>query len=210
MEQESNDRYTILDLLIANDHFVSEVVLERLHEHMEWYGKRNLLKLLAATGGEGDAEAALPYLNHDDYRVQRGAFICINKIGGKNRKRLFLAGLADSSELIKIQIINALVRFCDPEVASHLATMLMEYDTFSEENREPLLVQLLDTLGKCPCPVAVKGVENFLKMRSHRLTKKISSTVWEAAEKATQLLEEDHQKMRKLHVQASQLRKNAI
>jgi hypothetical protein len=210
MAEDSNDRYKILDLLISNDRFVPEVVLERLHEHMEWYGKRNLLKLLSETGGEGDAEAALPYLNHDDFRVQRGAFICINKIGGKNRKRLFLTGLADSSEIIRIQIINALVRFCDPEVASHLANLLTEYETFSEENREPLLVQLLDTLGRCPCPAAVKGVENFLKMRSHRLTKKISAPVWGAAKKAMQLLEEDHQKMRKSHVQASQLRKNAI
>jgi len=210
MAENSDHRYKILDLLSSNDRFVPEIVHERLNEHMEWYGTRNLVKLLAETGGEEDAEAVLPYLNHEDFRVQRGAFICINKIGGKSRKRLFLVGLANSSELIKIQIISALVKFCDPEVVSHLATLLAEYEDFSEENRDALLVQLFDTLGKCPCPPAVKAVEKFLKMRSQRAARKLSAQVWTAAEKAMQLLEQDLQNTRKLHVQASQLRKSAI
>ena len=210
MAQESDHRYKILDLLTCDDRFVPEIVHERLHEYMPWYGKRNLIKLLAETGGETDAESVLPFFNHEDFRVQRGALVCINKIGGKNRKRLFLAALADSSELIKIQIISALVRFCDPEVVSHLAELLAEYKSFSEKNRDTLLMQLFDTLGRCPCPVAVKAVEGFLKLRGHRGSKIISAQVWTAAEKAMELLEQDQQKMRKLHVQASQLRKNAM
>lgn len=208
--QNSDHRYKIFDLLVGNDWFVPEIIHERLHEHMEWYGTRNLVKLLAETGGEQDAEAVLPYLNHEDFRVQRAAFVCINKIGGQNKQRLFLVALANSSELIKIQIVRILARFCDQEVVSHLAKLLAEYGDFGEENREPLLIQLFDTLSKCPCPVAVKAVETFLKMRNHRVARKLSAQVWTAAEKAMQLLEQDQQNTRKLHVQASQLRKNAI
>ncbi len=208
--QDSEHRYKILDLLTSSDPFVPEIVRERLNEHMPWYGKRNLMYLLAETGDEEDAEVVLPYLNHEDFRVQRGAFVCINKKGGRNRKRLFLTALADSSELIKIQIIDALVRFCDPEVASHLAEMVVEYENFSKKNRNALLIQLFDTLSRCPCPVAVKAVERFLKMRNHRSSKKISIEVWTAAENAMQFLEQDHRKMKKLHAQASQQRKRAI
>jgi len=210
MSEDSDQRYKILDLLSHDDRMVPKIVCERLQEHMEWYGKRNLLKLLSETGGEEDVEIVLPYLNHEDFRVQRGAFVCINKIGGKNRKRLFLIALADSSERIKIQIIKALVQFCDSEVASHLADLLLEFESFSEENRDALLMQFLDTLGKCPCPAAEKAVDNFLKMRNHRVARKISAQVWVAAEKAMQFLAQDHKQMRKLHVQASRLRKNAM
>lgn len=208
--EDSDHRYKILDLLIRNDHFLPEILLERLHEHMVWYGKRNLLKLLAETGGEEDAETVLPYFSHEDFRVQRGAFICVNKIGGKNRKRLFLAALTNSSELIKVQIIKALARFCDPDVVGHLAKLLDEYESFSKENREQLLMQIFDTLGKCSCPNALKAVDRFLKMRGQRGTRKVPSAVWSSAEKAMEILEQDQRKMRKLHVQANQLRKNAI
>jgi CRP-like cAMP-binding protein len=208
--ENSDHRLKILDLLTTNAWFVPDIIHERLQEHMEWYGTRNLIKLLAETGGKKDAEAVLPYLNHEDFRVQRGAYICINKIGGENRKRLFLAALDSSSELIKIQVIRALVTFCDHEMVSRLAKLLGEYEGFSEENRDALLIQLFDTLGKCPCPAAVKAVAGFLKMRNHRATRRLSVQVWTAAEKAMQLLEQDQQKLRKMHVQASQLRKNAI
>jgi len=208
--EESDQQDKIIALLPENDRFVSAIVRERLPEHMVWYGKRNLIKLLAKTGFEEDADIVLSYLNHEDFRVQREAFLCIYKISGKDTKRIFLTALADSSELIKIQIIDALVRFCDPEIASRLAELLVEHEEFSEENREALLVQLLSTLGRCPCPVSAEAVEGFLKSRGHRSTRKFSQQVWAEAEKAMHLLEEDQQKVKKVHVQASQLRKNAI
>ena len=208
--QDSAHRYKVIDLLTCNDQFVAEIVQERIKEHMAWYGKRNLLKLLSETGAEEDAEVVLPYLTHEDFRVQREAFLCLYKISGKRRKKLLLMALADSPELIKIQIISALVRFCDPEVAGHLATLLTEYENFSDENRDALLIQLLDTLGGCFCSVAVKAVQGFIKNRGRRSTRKISEQVWTEAEKAMHILENDQKKEKKWHVQASQLRKNAM
>jgi len=208
--QKSEDRYKILDLLTYNDQFVPEIVLERLHEYMPWHGKRNLIKLLAETGGEEDAEAVLSYLSYEDFRVQREAFLCIYKIGGSNRKILLLKALLNSSELIKIQIVGALVRFCDPEVAGQLVELLADHGNFSEENRESLLCQLFDTLGRCSCPVSLKAVRSFVTSRGQRGFKEVSEQVWLKAEEALNLLEKDQQDIKKHHIQASLLRKKAI
>ena len=204
------DRLKIIDLLAYSRDYLPSLVHERLQEHMVWYGKRNLIKLLGETGKEEDAENILPYLQHEDFRVQREAFLTLYKIGGKNRKQLLQRALDESSELIKVQIIGALAIFCDAEVAEKLTMLLESHEQFSDNNRNDLLLQLMETLGRCPCPLAYKGVQAFLETRGQRATKKISEQVWAAAEKAMKFLQKELQESRKKHVQANQLRKNAI
>lgn len=204
------DRLKIIDLLTYSPNFLPSVVHERLQEHMPWYAKRNLIKLLGETGKEEDAESILPYLCHDDFRVQREAFLTIYKISGNSRKRLLLRALDESSEAIKIQVVQSLANFCDAEVAAKLIELLASHEQFGETNRNDLLLQMLETLGRCPCLQAQKGVYAFLQTRGQRGTRKISEQVWVAAEKAYKFLQNELQVTRKKHVQASQLRKNAL
>lgn len=204
------DRIKIIDLLTCNPHFLPAVIHERLQEHMPWYGKRNLIKLLGETGTEEDAETIMPYLRHEDFRVQRETFLTLYKIGGRKRKHLLLRALDEASELIKVQTVAALANFCDGEVVGKLVDLLDSYEQFSEQNRNDLLLQLMETLGRCPSPVAHKGVDAFLQTRGQRVTKKISEQVWSAAEKALTFLHNELQETRKKHIQASQLRKNAL
>lgn len=205
------DRMRIIDLLTASRDFLAPIILERLAEHMPWYAKRNLIKLLGETGGENDAESVLPYLKHEDFRVQREAFLCLYRIAGKKRKGLLLTALGDSTELIKVEILAALANMCDPEVAVYLSQLLADYEDVSEKNRTDFLLQLLDTLGRCSCQEAQQGVQAFLQLQGVRATrKKIPEQVWSSAEKALKNLESDLQDSRKKHVQASQLRKSAM
>ncbi len=204
------DRLKIIDLLTYSPNFLPSVVHERLQEHMPWYAKRNLIKLLGETGKEEDAESILPYLYHEDFRVQREAFLTIYKISGNSRKRLLLQALDESSESIKIQVVQSLANFCDGEVAAKLIELLSSHEQFGDTNRNDLLLQTLETLGRCPCQQAQKGVSAFLQTRGQRATRKISEQVWAAAEKAHKFLQNELQVTRKKHVQASQLRKNAL
>lgn len=206
----SADRIKIIDLLTTNNAFLVPIIHERLPEHMPWYGKRNLLKLLGETGAEEDAEKVLPYFRHEDFRVQREAFLCLYRIAGKSRKKLLLAALADSSELIMIQVIAALAGTCDQEVATELSRLLTASDNFSDKNRADILLQILDTLGRCSCPEALKGVEDFVQLKGTRVGKKLPEPVWAAAAKALDSLETELQETRKKHLQAGQLRKNAM
>jgi CRP-like cAMP-binding protein len=204
------DRIKIIDLLTYSPKFLPSVVHERLKEHMPWYAKRNLIKLLGETGKEEDAESILPYLCHDDFRVQREAFLTIYKISGNSRKRLLLRALEESPESIKIQVVQSLANFCDSEVAAILIELLVSHEQFGEPNRNNLLLQILETLGRCPCLQAQKGVYAFLQTKGQRGTRKISEQVWAGAERAYKFLQNELQETRKKHVQASQLRKNAL
>lgn len=208
--ENTDDRIVIIDLLTTQRAFLPQIISERLPEHMPWYGKRNLIKLLGETGGEDDADKVLPYLRFDDFRVQREAFLTIYKIAGKAKKQLLLRALTDSSEMIKMQIIAALATLCDPEVAAQLGELLEEQETFSDRNRNDLLIQILDTLGRCPCTAAYKVVQTFLQSRGKRDTRKISEQVWTGAERALKYIDQELQQARKKHVQASKLRKNAL
>lgn len=206
----ASDRLKIIDLLMYSPDYLPSIVHERLQEHMTWHGKRNLIKLLGETGREEDAESILPYLRHEDLRVQRETFLTLYRIGGGNKKILLLRALEECSESIKIQIVEALATFCDPEVAGKLVELLASHEQFSEKNRNDFLLQLLDTLGRCPCPEAYKGVHTFLQTRGQRATGRIPDQIWVLAEKALKFLENELQQTRKKHIQASQLRKNSL
>ncbi|MBU1568337.1 MAG: cyclic nucleotide-binding domain-containing protein [Proteobacteria bacterium] len=208
--EDMDDRIKIIDLLTTNSCFLTPIIHEYLPAHMPWYGKRNLLKLLGETGEEEDAQSVLPFFKHEDFRVQKEAFLCLYKIGGKNRKTLFLEALAVSSELLKVQLIDALNSFCDDEVATQLVELLVANENFTEKNRTDILLQVLETLGRCASPAAIKGIESFLQTRKQRSAKKIPDHIWGAAEKALKYLENDLKENRKKYLQAGQLRKNAL
>lgn len=209
--EKAADRIRIIDLLTSSRSFLSPIIIERLSEHMPWYAKRNLIKLLGETGGEDDAESVLPFLKHEDYRVQRETFLCLFRIGGKKRKKLLLTALDEATEPIKIDIVAALAGLCDEEVAVHLSQLLVDFEDISEKNRTDYLLVLLDTLGRCPCQESYKGVDAFLQLQGVRaIRKKVPEQVWASAEKVLKTLENDLQEIRRKHVQASQLRKIAM
>lgn len=208
--ENSQERLKIIDLLTYSPSYLTSAVLERLPEHMPWYGKRNLIKLLGETGTEADAELVMSYLNYHDVRVQREAFLCIYKIGGKSRKKLLLNALDESSEFIKIDIITALRFFCDDEVSQKLTLLLNDREQFSDKYKNTLVEQILVTLGRCSNVPALKGVQKFLSLKGQRAGKKIPDSIWKAGEKARKFLEQDLKEVRKQHVQANQLRKNAL
>lgn len=208
--EEYTDRLKITELLTCDTRYLVPVIRERLPNHMPWYGKRNLIKLLGDTGSPEDAEAVLDFLRHVDFRVQREAFLSIYKIGGPYRKRLFIEALDRASEAVTIQIVEAFAGFCDKEVASRLDVLLEGYTNFSESSREPLLLALFETLGRCPCGTSLKAVQKFMDKKGQRSTRSLSFKVWEKAEKALHFLKNDLQAKKKNQVQASQLRKIAL
>jgi len=208
--EESIDRLKIIDLLTYNTSSLVPIIHERLPKHMPWYGKRNLIKLLGETGKPEDAETVVGFFRHVDLRVQREAFLCIYKIGGLNRKRLFLEALDIASEEVTIQIVVAFATLCDQEVATRLGGLLANYSDFSETTREPLLLALTNTLGRCPCSASLRAVQKFVMTKGQKSTKHISRKVWDSAEKAEHFLKNDLQAMKKKHAQASHLRKVAM
>ncbi|SDO39621.1 Cyclic nucleotide-binding domain-containing protein [Desulforhopalus singaporensis] len=210
-EELTENRIKIIDILTSVRTFVPVVVRERLKDHMPWYGKRNLIKLLGETGKEEDAQLTLPYLQHRDYRVQREAFLCIYKIGGRHRKRLLLAGLDGAPELVMINIVEALEEFCDDEVALKLGTILPDFMHISETEREQFLVTVMTTLGHCRCTAALDVLETFLDTKGQKTARSVPGHLWDMAEEKCDSLRTALKEETKAGVKAaSRIRKSAL
>jgi CRP-like cAMP-binding protein len=209
--EKRNERMVILDLLTSQEIALPMMIHERLSENMPWYGKRNLLKLLGDSGGEKDAVHIIPYLRHEDVRVQREAFLALYKVSGKQRKKMLLKGLGEASETVMLQIISALGQYCDDEVATQLSDLLQAHEYFSDQRRNELLLEILHTLGRCPNTIALQGVETFLNSKGRKESRKLDDALWRVAKEAGQFLTAELQRQtKKQHHQATQLRKLAL
>ncbi len=208
--QEKQERFTIMDLLKRNPGDLISVVCERLSKDMPWYGKRNLLKLLGEVGSEREAAQVVPYLNHSDYRVQREALFCLVNIAGTQKKKLLLEALDHTSGKITVQIIEACNSFCDRDVAARLGTMLNEYPNYAKEIREPLLLALIDTLGRYPDKVSQTALQAFCEQRDRKKAKRLPETVWSAARKSLHFLKNEIKAQKKAPTLARQLTPNTL
>mgnify|MGYP000291900506 CR=1 FL=1 len=179
--KRAQNRLKIIDLLSYGERFLPAVIIDKLAEPMPWYGKRNLLKLLAETGKNEDLQAAFPYLQHEDMRVQREAFNCLYKISDDRRQKLLLDGLNVAGEAMKLQIMQALASTTDGEVSRGLEQVLADYQYYSEELRDALLIQACRVLARCPQPEPERVLQAFLAQRGKRHARKVGNEVWTAA-----------------------------
>jgi CRP-like cAMP-binding protein len=65
-------------------------------------------------------------------------------------------------------------------------------------------------MGRCPCEAARSGVDSFLATRGQRGSKHISQKIWDLAQKTLRFLDHELQEMQRKHIQASQLRSQAL
>lgn len=208
--EENTDRVKMIDLLTYGEQFLPPILVEKLAEPMPWYGKRNLLKLLAETGSEEHLEIVFPFLRHDDLRVQREAFICLYKISGTKRKDALIRALSEAGETMKLQVVRALVPFGDVEVARALSQLLAEHKYYSEDFRDTLLANVCLVLARCPYPYSEKALLGFLEQKGQRSARKIGAKVWQTAADALSQVREGQQDERQIKIKADQLRKSVL
>lgn len=208
--ESSRDRIKIIDLLTRGDQSLAPIIVEKLSEPMPWYGKRNLLKLLGDNGNESHIEVAHPFLQTEDLRVQREAFICLYKISGKKRKQVLLRALNDAGETIKMEIVRALVNYGDAQVVQGLAQVLQDHMYYSDDFRDSLLAEVCRGLGHCRVPEAEKELRKFDSLRNTRQGRKIGDKVWKSVADGLNQLAENQQDEKIRQARASKLRKSAL
>ncbi|MDR3630815.1 MAG: cyclic nucleotide-binding domain-containing protein [Desulfocapsaceae bacterium] len=190
----AGERIGVLDLLANMGPLLAPVLIEQLPTPMPWYGKRNLLKLLAETGGEEHTAAALGFLNHDDLRVQREAFFCVHKISGSGRKRALLQALALAGEAMKGQVVKALGPLLDEEVIAALADLLVDLQNFSPDVRGPLTQQICRTLSRSPSRRGKDALENVLSAKAKNSSVRLDPEIRKAIEGSLRQIEINQRK----------------
>ncbi|MDR3088707.1 MAG: cyclic nucleotide-binding domain-containing protein [Desulfobulbaceae bacterium] len=182
--ENAAERLRIIDLLSRGLSYLPGIVLEKLADPMPWYGKRNLLKLLAENGDVSHLEPIFAFLRHDDLRVQREAFLCLYKISGRRRRDTLLRVLSTASESIRLQAIKALIPYADEETLNVARQIIDEREMYSPAARDELLIGVCQLLERCPPADSIGVLRDFLALRDTKGGRGIGEAVWFEAEKA--------------------------
>ncbi len=208
--EKTEHRLKILDLLVYNGTALPPIIIDRLNEHMAWYGKRNLIKLLGDSGDESHTEVVLEYISHEDLRVQREAFICLGKICGDQKKAIFLKALDMASDTIRVQLIRSLEPIADEEVVTEFCRLLKEYSKVKDRDVSVVVTQLLRVLSSCPFVVVAQTLKSFIANRRGRESARFEEGIWDLAEEALAQVESNlSSNKKKKNQQISQLRKSS-
>ncbi|MBU0664859.1 MAG: cyclic nucleotide-binding domain-containing protein [Proteobacteria bacterium] len=203
------ERIRLLKILAGVGGELSSLLLARLQEPMPWYGKRNLIRLLAATGDEGDLVAVQGYLTHDDLRVQSEALSCIYKLSDQKKKQYLLEALPLISEKLKFQVVQALAEVVDEEVVGVLVELLQDEKYFSDDIRTTLLVSICETLGRSGSAQAKKALQLMLGTENAP-SKKMAKEVWQAAQRGLLLLDVSRRQQKERHSEIQKSLKSAV
>ncbi|RUM45563.1 MAG: hypothetical protein DSY80_03175 [Desulfocapsa sp.] len=165
---ERSDRIRLLKLLSEIGEGLVPVLLERLPDPMPWYGKRNIIRLLTETGSEKNVPVVLPYMTHEDLRVQQESLQCIIRLSKNKIGKSLLQVLPEVSLSMKIQVVKNLGRVADISVVRPLTDLLEECKVYKGEERDELVEAICRTLGasgtKEAIPVLQKVVDGAGKV----------------------------------------------
>jgi CRP-like cAMP-binding protein len=209
-EKNSENIAVLIRVLKEYGTFLPVVLRDRLSGYLPWYGKKNLIRLMAEIGLKEDIDVIVPYLLHSDFRVQHEAFCCLSKISGRKRRQIYLSVLHSCSDALRLQIVKAFAFLCDQEVALQLGELLHSAAFTSEKYDEQLLIAVIETLGRCQYPEASEALRRLLKTKGKGSTQHIPERVWAVLEKEVVFLNSELQEAQHRLQQARQFRKKAV
>jgi len=183
-----SERIKLMRILARVGASLAPRLLARLSKPMPWYGKRNLIRLLSATGEEKDSGAVHAYLSHEDLRVQGEALSCIQRLSEKKRKQELLDALFLVSEKLRFQAVRALASVVDEDVVGVLVELLRDEKYFSPDSKTTLLISICETLGRSGSLQALKALQAFIGKEGVR-PKNMAEEVWMAARRGVDVLE---------------------
>ncbi len=184
--ESRGERIRLLKILSGMGKQLPPLLLERLAEPMPWFGKRNLIRLLAETGSEKDAEAVLEYIAHEDLRVGQETLNCIVKIGGALTQQYLLQVLLMASVRFKTHVVRSLRRLADDAVVAPLVELLEECRLYKGPQKKTLVIEICNTLGASGAVSAISPLQEIIDRRDKQLGRESVG----AAEQAIALIQE--------------------
>ncbi len=161
--EKRSDRIRLLKILSEMGRDLVPVLLERLPDPMPWFGKRNVIRLLAETGGEKEVEAVLGYASHEDLRVQQETLQCIVRLAKGAAAKYLLQVLPDASVQAKVQAVKNLRRVADDSIVTPLADLLEECRLYTGPEKLGLAREISRTLGASGSSKAIAVLQKVVE-----------------------------------------------
>ncbi len=160
--EKRSDRIRLLKILSEMGRDLVPVLLERLPDPMPWFGKRNIIRLLAETGSEKEVDAVLSYASHEDLRVQQETLQCIVRLAKEATAKYLLQVLPEASVQAKVQIVKNLRRVADDSIVAPVADLLDECRLYTGPEKSGLAREICRTLGASGSPKAISVLQKVV------------------------------------------------
>ncbi|MBC8208825.1 MAG: cyclic nucleotide-binding domain-containing protein [Desulfobulbaceae bacterium] len=163
--QDREHRFRLIGLIIAAGHAIVPILVECLDKNPPWYVIRNIVLIITALKDSSLIELVLPYLQHEDVRVQRQVIDCIQEIGDSRKREYLRQALRLVNDELRVFLIMQLAQPDDQDSIDSMLDMLTERDQFDQNVREDMLVKLCNGLRFAPQPRTVNLLNQLVDER---------------------------------------------
>lgn len=140
--KEKEDRLRLVGLIPATGNVSISVLKEYLQKNLPWYGIRNIILMITAMDDQELVPLIMPFLNHEDIRIQQQVLDCITEVVDTNAGSYLLAALPEVDDSLKVGLISYIGLLGETEATNVFLDLLGKRDSFSEEVRDELLQKL--------------------------------------------------------------------
>jgi len=140
--KEKEDRLRLVGLIPAMGNVSITVLKESLQKKLPWYGIRNIILMITAMDDEELVPLIVPFLNHEDIRIQQQVLDCITEVVSTNMGGYLLAALPVVDDSLKVGLISYIGLLGETDANDAFLDLLGQREYFIEEVRDELLQRL--------------------------------------------------------------------
>ncbi len=139
---EKEDRLRLVGLIPAMGNVSIDVLKESLQKNLPWYGIRNIILMITAMDDQELVPLIMPFLDHEDIRIQQQVLDCITEVVSTNMGGYLLAALPIVDDSLKVGLVSYIGLLGETEANDVFLDLLGQRDHFDDEVRDELLQKL--------------------------------------------------------------------
>ena len=140
--KEKEDRLRLVGLIPATGNVSISVLKEYLQKNLPWYGIRNIILMITAMDDQDLIPLIMPFLSHEDIRIQQQVLDCITEVVSTNMGRYLIAALPVVDDVLKVGLVSYLGLLGVVEANDAFLDLLGQREYFTDEVRDELLQKL--------------------------------------------------------------------
>ncbi len=165
-----------------------DALLLLLQQDAPWYVTRNIIRLLKNVGDADCFATIVPFLRHEDLRVQQEVIQTLGLIGGTARKNFFLQELESASDDLKPLIIRQLGKIHNESIVLPLTDLLQSSAGPPHQKKEQLQMEICVALVRLGSKKALASLKKVVQTKAIPGINDYSPKVLAAAESALQAI----------------------
>lgn len=140
--QNKEDRIRLVTFIPATGNVSIKVLKDYLKKDLPWYGIRNIILMITVMDDQELLPLILPFLNHEDIRIQQQVLNSITEIVTENPGPYLIEALPVVDDSLKIGLIDYIGVLGECNACDVFLDLLGQRDSFSPEVNDELLQKL--------------------------------------------------------------------